>query len=106
MRCAAVVIAVAAGSGCGGGSTLVDGVFSDDEWMVIETLAPLPDVPADPTNAYADDDRAAALGQSLFFERGYSGRLAVASDLGNAGDTGKVACASCHVASTWFSDSR
>ncbi len=39
---------------------------------------------------------AAALGQRLFFDKRYSGALTVAGELGAIGDTGKVACATCH----------
>jgi len=66
------------------------------------TLSPLPAVPADPTNAVADSAAAAALGQMLFFDKSYSGALAVAGTvanggLGAVGETGKVSCASCHL---------
>lgn len=64
-------------------------------------LSPLPALPADPTNAVADNALAAALGQMLFFDKSFSGALAVGDDgtnggLGAVGDVGKVACASCH----------
>lgn len=76
-------------------------VLTDAEQRVIQTLSPLPAVPADPTNRYADDARAALLGQKLFFEKSYSGPLSVGDDggnggLGKVGDRGKVACHSCH----------
>ena len=63
--------------------------------------SPLPAVPADTTNAFADNAAAARLGQMLFFDKSYAGALAVADDgtnggLGVIGDTGKVSCASCH----------
>ena len=63
--------------------------------------SPLPNVPADPTNMYADDSATAVLGQRLYFERSYSGPLAVGTDggnggLGDAGVRGLVACVSCH----------
>jgi cytochrome c peroxidase len=75
--------------------------FTAEERAVLATLSPLPPVPADPTNAYADDPGAARLGQMLFFDKSYSGPLTVGADatnngLGAAGETGKVACASCH----------
>ena len=59
------------------------------------------DPPADATNAVGDDPRAAALGQRLFFDARFSGPLAIADDganggLGRAGESGRVACASCH----------
>jgi cytochrome c peroxidase len=68
---------------------------------LLATLSPLPAVPADPTNAVADNALAAALGQMLFFDKSFSGALAVADDgvnggLGAVGDVGKVSCASCH----------
>jgi len=67
-------------------------------------LSPLPAVPPDPTNAYADDPRAARLGQMLFFDQGFSGPLLVGDDeagaqaggLGKAGEAGKVSCRTCH----------
>jgi len=62
------------------------------------TLRPLP---ADPTNAVAQDANAAALGQMLFFDTRFSGPLAIGDDgsnggLGAVGEVGRVACASCH----------
>ncbi|MGE5183949.1 MAG: cytochrome-c peroxidase [Acidobacteriota bacterium] len=77
--------------------------LTPDELAAIAQLSPLPAVPADTTNAYADSAAAAALGQMLFFDKSYSGALAVGDDtdpsaLGMVGETGKVACASCHTA--------
>jgi cytochrome c peroxidase len=72
---------------------------SSAPWTVdaqLAALSPLPALPPDPTNKYADDAGAATLGQALFFDKRYSGALTVASDLGIVGDTGKVACATCH----------
>jgi cytochrome c peroxidase len=57
------------------------------------TLASLEPLPADRSNRYADDTRAAALGHKLFFETRLSG-------------TGTVACATCHVAATDFQDGK
>ena len=59
-------------------------------------LSPLGDVPPDPTNRYADDPRAAKLGQMWFFDKSLAGPIAVASDLGAVGEVGKVSCHSCH----------
>jgi cytochrome c peroxidase len=59
-------------------------------------MSPLPAVPADTTNQYADNAGAAALGQRLFFDEKFSGTLKIASDLGAIGDPQKVSCASCH----------
>ena len=74
-------------------------------------LSPLPAVPPDPTNAFADNAKAAALGQMLFFDKSYAGALAVGDDgtnggLGAVGNTGKVACASCHAAGSDAMDDR
>jgi cytochrome c peroxidase len=65
------------------------------------THSPLPAVPPDPTNAYADDAQAAVLGQRLYMDRSYSGALNVGTDggnggLGDAGVRGLVSCFSCH----------
>jgi cytochrome c peroxidase len=75
--------------------------FTPAEIGAMKALTPLPAVPPDPTNGVADNAAAAVLGQMLFFDKSYSGALAVASDgtnggLGAIGETGKVACASCH----------
>ena len=80
----------------------------------LRELAPLdlPSAPADVTNAFADDPAAAALGKKLFFDPRFSGPLLDEANngdpgtLGHQGDTGKVACASCHVPKGSFSDTR
>lgn len=55
------------------------------------SLASLAPLPPDPSNRYADDPQAAALGQRLFFDT----RLSV---------DGTVACATCHLPSQQFQD--
>lgn len=82
------------------GDPTCDGLPTD-VCTAMRTLSPLPALPADPTNAVADSAAAATLGQMLFFDKSFSGALAVADDgtnggLGAVGDTGKVSCASCH----------
>lgn len=75
--------------------------------------------PADASNAVADDAKAATLGQALFFDPGFSGRLLdsdngtaqnmegfVHKSVGDQGESGRVACASCHVPTDAFSDTR
>ncbi len=57
--------------------------FGDDQLAIILAMGDLGEPPADPTNAVADDPRAARLGQYLFFDERLSG-------------TGKIACTSCH----------
>ena len=89
---------------------LTDEIFTAAEWEKIQTLSPLPKPPDDPTNRYADDPRAAAFGQRLFFEADYAGPLTIGDDgsnggLGAVGETGKISCASCHEG-PWLIDLR
>jgi cytochrome c peroxidase len=70
--------------------------FSGEQWAILESLSPLPELPPDTTNQYADSRHAQELGQRLFFDEGFAGPLQVASDLGAVGEVGKVSCASCH----------
>ena len=69
--------------------------WNEDEAARIAALAlsRLGPPPEDPTNRVADDDRAAALGEVLFFDR----RLSA---------DGSVACASCHRPERRFADAR
>ena len=72
----------------------------------------LPPPAPDASNRFADDPRAALLGQKLFFDPAFSGRLLDGDNdgsfhaLGRRGETGKVACAGCHVPSAGFLDDR
>ncbi|MET0598139.1 MAG: cytochrome c peroxidase [Mesorhizobium sp.] len=67
--------------------------FSQAERQAIAGLSldKLPKLPPSPTNAHADDPAAAALGATLFFDRGLSAN-------------GEVACATCHVIDRQFQD--
>jgi cytochrome c peroxidase len=56
-------------------------------------IGELPPLPADPSNKYADDPRAAEFGRLLFYDKRLS-------------SNGKVACASCHEPAKAFSDGR
>jgi cytochrome c peroxidase len=82
--------------------------FTASERAIIETLSPFEELPAAPTNRYADNEAAAALGQMLFFDRALAGPLMVDSDLGATGEVGKVACVDCHsnLSGDGFSDIR
>lgn len=87
--------------GSGGGMIDPNDGFTNEEIAAMKQLSPLPALPPDPTNKYADDLKAAALGQMLFHDKSYSGGLVVGDDgtnggLGAVGDAGKVSCKSCH----------
>lgn len=89
------------GAGGSGGMTDPNDGFTDAEITAMKLLSPLPAVPADPTNKYADNMDAAMLGQMLFHDKSYSGAIVVGDDgmnggLGAMGDTGKISCKSCH----------
>src|SRR6185503_2797928 len=89
---------------------LVDGVFTPDEYTKVTALSPLPKLEPDTTNQYADNDKAALLGQRFFFEKGYSGPIKIGDDgmnggLGAVGEKGKVSCRSCHLGE-WLIDDR
>ena len=90
--------------GEGGEAPLI--VLTQEELAAAAAQSPPPVVPADPTNRYADDAGAAALGQMLFFEKAYAGALTQASDLGAIGATGKISCASCHSSESALADAR
>jgi cytochrome c peroxidase len=66
---------------------------TNEERSVLRSLwiGSLPDLPPDPTNAYADDLAAARLGQALFFDPRLSAN-------------GAVSCATCHRPDNLFQD--
>ena len=76
------------------------------------SLREIPPPPEDVSNRWADDPRAARLGQKLFYDAAFSGKLLDGDNdgsknaLGMKGDTGKVACAGCHLAESGFVDTR
>jgi cytochrome c peroxidase len=91
-----------------------DPVFTAEQTAALAALAPepLPAPPADRTNRFADDPMAALLGQELFYDTTLSGPLLDTDNdgspdtLGIPGQTGRVACSSCHVPASGFSDTR
>lgn len=101
----------ASGMGGDGGAAVS---FSEEERAALASLSPetLPDAPPDPTNAWADDPGAVALGKQFFFTPSFSGELLDGDEnggpgtLGHKGEVGRVSCASCHVAEDGFSDTR
>jgi cytochrome c peroxidase len=71
-----------------------------DRWTEAETttlrtlwLGSLPLLPADPSNQFADDPRAVALGEALFFDTRFS-------------LNGQVSCGTCHLPEMGFQDGR
>lgn len=68
-------------------------LFSDKELARIFKHSPLEGPPPDPTNRWADDERAARLGQRLFFEKRFS-------------KNGAIACATCHDPAKALTDGR
>src|SRR5215212_9262306 len=93
-----------------GQSASSDGL-SPLEWSVVRTFSPLPALPADTTNKYADSPAAALLGQKLFFDPRISGAIQAGTrqegQLGAIGETGKIACRNCHMPeSKWLFDTR
>ncbi len=69
--------------------------FTEEELAVLRSLSltSLGAVPADPSNAVADDPRAVALGHALFFDPELSA-------------SGKTSCATCHDPQKHFADGR
>jgi len=126
LRCADLargIIIAAALSACGSagsdantdsGPSNLDPAVTAADLAALAELSPavLPAPPADASNRYADDPQAARLGQKLFFETAFSGKLTdgdndgTVNALGIKGQTGKVACASCHVPQAGFLDNR
>ncbi len=85
------VFSLAIGAGAAtwsGRSALSDEQMTALRALAIDQLEPLP---ADPTNKYADDPAAAALGKQFFFETRFS-------------SNGKVSCATCHAPERQFQD--
>ncbi len=109
----------AAGAGAAGQVATNDDPDPDPEiteevrarWSALAPSALSPP-PADASNAWADAVAAAAFGQALFFDAGFSGALLDGDNdgspnaLGVKGDAGKVACAGCHQPNAGFSDAR
>jgi cytochrome c peroxidase len=67
------------------------GRFTREQLREIATLSPLGDPPPDPTNAIADDPKAAHFGRYLFFDERLSG-------------SGEFSCATCHQPDHGFAD--
>ncbi len=103
--------AFALSGGCQKSSPPVPPPALPDEVRALSPAA-LPDAPPDVTNRFADAPPARALGQRLFFDPGFSGALLESDNdgspdtLGTKGQTGRVACAGCHLPASGFLDNR
>jgi cytochrome c peroxidase len=65
--------------------------LSEEQWGLVRNMSRVPELPADPTNRFADDPDAADLGHRLFFDERLSGN-------------GSVSCATCHDPARDFTD--
>ncbi len=78
--------------------------WTSAEWSRVQSLSPLPPPPADPSNRYADDPSAAALGQAFYFDPRFSGVATLVDSIGRPvasarapkGSPTNLSCASCH----------
>jgi cytochrome c peroxidase len=85
------IVLVGIACGCSEADVATAVEFGERERGLLQHLSPLGEVPADPTNRFADDPAAARLGHWLFFDE----RLSL---------DGQVSCATCHVPTHAFSD--
>ena len=88
--------------GCGADEPQL-GSWTTEESALACEMSPLPDVPASPTNAFADDAAAATLGQQFYFEQDWAGPLTEDNALGTEGTEGLVSCRVCHDTETFAS---
>lgn len=81
--------------GCGAGEPIdaLEIELTDERIARLRSMSPLPPVPDDPTNRFADDPAAARLGQAVFFDERFSAN-------------GEVSCATCHDPERGFTDGR
>lgn len=70
-----------------------DAELSAENLAEVYQLSPLPELPASPSNAHADDPATAAFGQRLFYDKRLSAN-------------GELSCATCHDPAKGFSDGR
>ena len=103
-RVRALVVCLVGLSGCWS-EQRVDDLFTEGEWDYLQTfrldrLDPITCVGGAPCEAIA------RFGKQLFFDKRLSGPLGISSDLGQAGDVGKVACTTCHSPTGYFVDTR
>jgi len=89
-----------------------DRAFNDEQRAVLEGFRLPQAPPPDPSNAFSDDARAAVLGKKWFFDTRLSGPLGADNagvsngSLGTPGQSGRIACASCHAPKSGGTDHR
>src|SRR5215510_10649424 len=111
MRSALCVLALAGGAATVPACT-DETKFTGEEREVLAAYQLPAAPPADPSNQYAGDTRAAVLGKKFFFDSRFSGALTPPNDgvshgsLGEAGEVGRVACYNCHQPELGGSDHR
>ena len=88
---AGIALTLSAGILLGCGNQTSPWSEAEVELMRILWIESLPALPPDPSNQYADDPRAVALGAKLFSDVRFS-------------SNGEVSCATCHIASKDFQD--
>lgn len=80
--------------------------FSEEEWKRIKMIEPLSsEQPRNPYNLRDTDEGLIKFGQKLFWDKDFAEGIAVTGPTGNAGETGKVSCATCH-GTFYFTDAR
>jgi cytochrome c peroxidase len=105
--CTFALTAVLVSTGCSSLSGDDHDGFTSDEWKLVLEMQPLgKEMPANPCNHKADDDRVAKLGQMLFFETAWADPLTADGLSGKKGETGKVGCVTCHDQRNFFVDTR
>lgn len=93
-RVAASLVAVCCALSCGADNAPeTPPAWTPQELELIGSLSPLPKLPPSPGNPIADDPKAAAFGQQLFFDTRLSAN-------------GGVSCATCHQPERYFTDGR
>ncbi len=81
--------------------------FSTAEWELVRELEPQRTPPVEtPFNEYANDLAAAAFGHKAFFDKEFSSAIKTAGPSGQVGETGQVACTTCHEPEAYFADPR
>jgi cytochrome c peroxidase len=100
-----VAVATLALTGCMSDST--DDGFTSEQFDLIKQFQLVNGPPPNSTNRFAENPDAALFGQALFFEKAYAGKLTIAEPtLGIVGEAGKIACASCHDVTHFWTDTR